>query len=154
MAVKRNGSGRKGGLSEAPPHYHGHRERLRGRFREAGADAVSDYELLELVLFRAIPQRDVKPLAKDLIARFGSFGEVVAAPVAPCRDEGSGRCRHHRTEGGTRRGEPAGARASAKTSCPVVLAERARLLPHGAGLRREGAVPRAVPRQAQPAHRR
>ena len=38
-----------------PPHYHGHRERLRGRFRQAGAEAVSDYELLELVLFRAIP---------------------------------------------------------------------------------------------------
>ncbi len=70
------------GLSEAPPHYHGHRERLRARFREAGADAVSDYELLELVLFRAIPQRDVKPLAKELIARFGSFAEVVAAPAA------------------------------------------------------------------------
>ena len=70
------------GLSEGTPHYHGHRERLRGRFREAGAAAVSDYELLELVLFRAIPQRDVKPLAKDLIAKFGSFAEVVAAPSA------------------------------------------------------------------------
>ncbi len=69
------------GLEEAAPHYHGHRERLRSRFREAGADAVSDYELLELVLFRAIPQRDVKPLAKDLIARFGSFAEVVSAPA-------------------------------------------------------------------------
>jgi len=67
-------------LSEAPPHYHGHRKRLRTRFRDVGADAVSDYELLELVLFRAIPQRDVKPLAKELIARFGSFAEVVAAP--------------------------------------------------------------------------
>jgi DNA repair protein RadC len=65
---------------ERAPHYHGHRERLRGRFRNAGADAVSDYELLELVLFRAIPQRDVKPLAKELVAKFGSFGEVVAAP--------------------------------------------------------------------------
>lgn len=64
------------------PHYHGHRERLRARFRQAGAEAVSDYELLELVLFRAIPQRDVKPLAKDLIARFGSFPEVIAAPPA------------------------------------------------------------------------
>ena len=73
----------KGGpFSEAPPHYHGHRERLRARFREAGAEAVSDYELLELVLFRAIPQRDVKPLAKELIAKFGSFAEVVAAPPA------------------------------------------------------------------------
>jgi DNA repair protein RadC len=80
MTLKRNGGARKAGLSEAAPHYHGHRERLRGRFMEAGADAVSDYELLELVLFRAIPQRDVKPLAKDLIAKFGSFAEVIAAP--------------------------------------------------------------------------
>src|SRR5262245_47388071 len=64
------------------PHYHGHRERLRERFLQAGPDAVSDYELLELVLFRAIPQRDVKPLAKELIEKFGSFGEVIAAPSA------------------------------------------------------------------------
>src|SRR5665811_663611 len=83
MAKKRGDSRLKAGLSEAPPHYHGHRERLRGRFREAGAEAVSDYELLELVLFRAIPQRDIKPLAKELIAKFGSFAEVVAA--APAR---------------------------------------------------------------------
>jgi DNA repair protein RadC len=71
------------GLAEASsPHYHGHRQRLRARFREAGNDAVSDYELLELLLFRAIPQRDVKPLAKDLIAKFGSFAETIAAPEA------------------------------------------------------------------------
>jgi len=69
------------GLAEATPHYYGHRERLRARFREAGSDAVSDYELLELVLFRAIPQRDVKPLAKELISKFGSFAEVIAAPT-------------------------------------------------------------------------
>jgi DNA repair protein RadC len=62
------------------PHYHGHRQRLRERFRTAGGEAVSDYELLELVLFRAIPQRDVKPLAKLLIEKFGSFAEVIAAP--------------------------------------------------------------------------
>ena len=74
--------GQRPGLAEAAPHYHGHRNRLRQRFRDAGADAVSDYELLELVLFRAIPQRDLKPLAKDLIARFGSFAEVIAAPPA------------------------------------------------------------------------
>lgn len=67
------------GFAEAP-HYHGHRERLRDRFREAGADALSDYELLEMVLFRALPRRDVKPLAKSLIAKFGSFAEVVHAP--------------------------------------------------------------------------
>ncbi len=70
------------GLAEADPHYYGHRERLRMRFREAGAEAVSDYELLELVLFRAVPRRDVKPLAKTLIAKFGSFAEVISAPAA------------------------------------------------------------------------
>lgn len=66
----------------AKAHYHGHRERLRERFHAAGAAALSDYELLELVLFRALPRRDVKPLAKELIARFGSFAEVVNAPEA------------------------------------------------------------------------
>src|SRR5436190_23403886 len=71
-----------GGLAEAAPHYHGHRERLRGRFRDAGPDALSDYELLELLLFRALPRRDVKPLAKNLLAKFGSFAEVIAAPQA------------------------------------------------------------------------
>ncbi|KPF94211.1 hypothetical protein IP86_22505 [Rhodopseudomonas sp. AAP120] len=73
------------GFAEAP-HYHGHRERLRERFREAGADALSDYELLELVLFRALPRRDVKPLAKALIARFGSFAEAIHAPDARLRE--------------------------------------------------------------------
>jgi DNA repair protein RadC len=62
------------------PHYHGHRDRLRERFRNAGAAALSDYELLEMVLFRALPRRDVKPLAKDLIKKFGSFAEVISAP--------------------------------------------------------------------------
>ncbi|MBX3512757.1 MAG: DNA repair protein RadC [Xanthobacteraceae bacterium] len=69
------------GFKEAP-HYHGHRERLRSRFRESGPAALADYELLELVLFRAVPQRDVKPLAKELIERFGSFAEVISAPAA------------------------------------------------------------------------
>jgi DNA repair protein RadC len=68
------------GLNEAP-HFHGHRDRLRARFRAAGSQALADYELLELVLFRAVPRRDVKPLAKALVDRFGSFAEVVAAPV-------------------------------------------------------------------------
>jgi DNA repair protein RadC len=64
------------------PHYHGHRERLRTRFEEAGAETLPDYELLELLLFRSIPRRDVKPLAKELIQRFGSFAEVLGAPAA------------------------------------------------------------------------
>lgn len=82
MADHQDNTERASGLAESAPHYHGHRERLRARFREAGSDAVSDYELLELVLFRAIPQRDIKPLAKALIGKFGSFAEVVAAPRA------------------------------------------------------------------------
>ena len=57
----------------------GHRKRLRDRFLKGGADALPDYELLELVLFRAIPRRDTKDLAKRLLARFGSFAEVVNA---------------------------------------------------------------------------
>src|SRR3954454_18172313 len=61
------------------PHYHGHRDRLRARFMETGGE-LPDYELLELLLFRSIPRRDVKPIAKQLIKRFGTFGEVLAAP--------------------------------------------------------------------------
>jgi DNA repair protein RadC len=61
-------------------HFHGHRERLRERFFAGGAEAMPDYELLELTLFAAVPRRDVKPLAKALIARFGSFAEAIAAP--------------------------------------------------------------------------
>lgn len=61
---------------------HGHRTRLRERFTKGGADALPDYELLELVLFGAIPRADTKPLAKRLIDRFGSFAEVINAPEA------------------------------------------------------------------------
>ena len=68
------------------PHYLGHRERLRKRFREAGPDALPDYELLELVLFRAAPRRDTKPLAKALIARFGTFAEALNAPEELLRE--------------------------------------------------------------------
>ena len=68
-----------------PPHYVGHRERLRDRFHAAGPDALSDYELLEMVLFTARAQGDVKPLAKTLIKIFGSFGEVINAPEARLR---------------------------------------------------------------------
>jgi len=57
----------------------GHRDRLRQRFNAAGDAGVADYELLELLLFRALPRRDVKPLAKTMMARFGSFAEVLSA---------------------------------------------------------------------------
>ncbi|PNE10694.1 MAG: hypothetical protein CR217_12865 [Beijerinckiaceae bacterium] len=79
------------GPAANPPHYLGHRERLRDRFRKGGADALGEYELLELILFRAMPRRDVKPLAKALIARFGSFAEVVSARPERLREiEGLG----------------------------------------------------------------
>jgi len=61
------------------PHYWGHRDRLRKRFRESGPGSLPDYELMELILFRAIPRRDVKPLAKGILARFGTFAEAVTA---------------------------------------------------------------------------
>ncbi|MBP0615229.1 RadC family protein [Jiella mangrovi] len=70
----------KPGEASAPRHHDGHRDRLRERFANAGADALADYELLELILFRTIPRRDVKPIAKALIARFGSLSEVLGAP--------------------------------------------------------------------------
>ena len=90
---RRNSASRRGGDCAGPdgrsadasageaekPHFHGHRDRLRRRFLEAGAAALADYELIELVLFNAIPQRDVKPLAKTLIEKFGSFAETIAA---------------------------------------------------------------------------
>ena len=76
--------------ADAAPHYHGHRERLRARFMEAGAQALADYEMLELVLFRAVPRRDVKPLAKDLLLKFGSFAEVISASAERLKQEGLG----------------------------------------------------------------
>lgn len=71
---------------EAAPDYLNHRERLRARFIEGGSNSLPDYELLELALFSAIPRRDVKPLAKSLLAAFGSFAEVIAAPPDRLRE--------------------------------------------------------------------
>lgn len=61
------------------PQHAGHRDRLRARFREAGPDALADYEMLELLLFRSLPRRDTKPIAKDLLATFGSLAGVFGA---------------------------------------------------------------------------
>jgi DNA repair protein RadC len=61
------------------PHYHGHRERLRRRLIAAGAGNLPDYELLEVILFASNPRGDVKPLAKDLLERFGGFAELMSA---------------------------------------------------------------------------
>ena len=92
-ALPADGEPRAGGLADAPAaygvdrgtrrfrrkHYHGHRERLRTRFLEAGPQSLPDYELLELLLFHSIEVKDTKPLAKGLLARFGSLGGVISA---------------------------------------------------------------------------
>ncbi|MEO3429213.1 DNA repair protein RadC [Pelagibius sp. CAU 1746] len=61
------------------PHYHGHRERLRERLLTRGGDSLSDYEILEFLLFSAKPRGDTKPLAKALLARFGTLSKVLTA---------------------------------------------------------------------------
>ena len=63
----------------------GHRERMRTKLLNAGPDALLDHELLEMVLFIALPRRDTKPIAKMLLARFGSFANAIAAPVNDLR---------------------------------------------------------------------
>jgi len=63
------------------PHHLGHRDRLRQRYNDGGNDALADYELLELLLFTAIPRKDVKPIAKDLIAAFGTLHKMFEAPM-------------------------------------------------------------------------
>ncbi len=75
---------------KSPPHYAGHRRRLRERFLSGGTDALQEYELLELLLFAAIPQRDVKPLAKQLLARFSGLKGVLMAEQAALREFGLG----------------------------------------------------------------
>ena len=72
--------------ADARPHYLGHRERLRERFATAGHAALPDYELLELLLFRLIPRADTKPIAKALLARFGTLAEVMGADEALLRE--------------------------------------------------------------------
>lgn len=69
-----------------PSYLVDHRRRLRNRFMQGGAGAMPDYELLELILFRAIPRRDVKPLARALLDRFGDFNRVISAPVTLMRE--------------------------------------------------------------------
>ena len=70
-----------GGRQKIPSFIRDHRQRLRERFLKGGPDAMPDCELLELILFRAIPRRDVKPLARQLLENFGDFNGVIAAPI-------------------------------------------------------------------------
>ena len=74
------------GTKSPKPHYAGHRARLRERFLKSGGEALADYELLELLLFQALPRGDTKPLAKELIAKFGSYAEVLSADADALRE--------------------------------------------------------------------
>ncbi len=75
---------------EAPGHL-GHRARMREKLLGAGPEALLDHGLLEMVLFLALPRRDTKPIARALLARFGSFANAIAAPLHELRDiEGLG----------------------------------------------------------------
>jgi DNA repair protein RadC len=73
------------GRATQPSYLRDHRQRLRERFVVGGPDAMPDYELLELILFRAIPRQDVKPLARSLIDQFGDLNRVITAPPARLR---------------------------------------------------------------------
>lgn len=73
-------------MTDESPHYLGHRARLRERFLGSGGDTLPDYELLELILFSARPRGDVKPLAKALLKRFGSFAKLIHAEETTLRE--------------------------------------------------------------------
>lgn len=82
QAAKSAPTAAKSAPTNAEADYHGHRERLRNRYRDGGDAALADYEILELLLFRLIPRRDTKPIAKALLTRFGTLGGVFGAPVS------------------------------------------------------------------------
>ena len=95
-----SGPRKAGGPSRgAEAHRHAHRDRLRQRFTEGGAGAVPDYELLEMILYRALPRGDTKPLAKRLLERFGDLNHVLAAPAPRLKEvEGVGGIRDFEPE--------------------------------------------------------
>ena len=87
LAVAPAAPGHNSGTPSPPkPHYHGHRARVRERVLKSGAEGLEDYELLELLLFYAIERIDTKPLAKRLIDRFGTLGDLFAAEPEHLRD--------------------------------------------------------------------
>jgi hypothetical protein len=138
-----------------PPHYHGHRMRLRERFRKSGPDALSDYELLEMALFASLPRRDTKPLAKSLLKKFGSFAEVMHAPEARLREvEGIGEASINQIKLMAAAATRIAKGRTARAYPAVVMGRRDRLLPHQHGVCRQGAVSPAVSRQAQSTDRR
>jgi DNA repair protein RadC len=89
--TRRRRSKELGEAADATPHYHGHRERLRQRLIDAGAESLPDYELMEIIRFAGNPRGDVKPLAKALIERFGGFAAALSAEAEALAKAGLGR---------------------------------------------------------------
>ncbi|MEL6830012.1 MAG: DNA repair protein RadC [Pseudomonadota bacterium] len=78
-------------MNRVPPHWQGHRDRLRNRLLNRGSESLDDYELLEVILFAVIPRKDVKPLAKRLLQHFGSLSAALAAHPSQLQSiEGAG----------------------------------------------------------------
>jgi DNA repair protein RadC len=90
IATRRRRPKQLGEAADDAPHYHGHRERLRRRLIDAGAESLPDYELLEIILFAGNPRGDVKPLAKDLLEHCGGFAAVMSADAAALAAAGLG----------------------------------------------------------------
>ncbi len=85
MTVPRSSNGLLDLPEPAMPGAKGHRARMRARLLQAGPDALADHDMLEMVLYLALPRRDTKPIARTLMARFGSFAGAVAAPLTELR---------------------------------------------------------------------
>ena len=129
-----------------PSYIADHRKRLRTRFMEGGATAIPDYELLELLLFRAIPRQDVKPLARELLDTFGDFNRVVTAvPARLMMVKGVGDAVVQELENRRSRSPADDARPRDEPPAAVVMGCAARLLPHRDGAPRNRTIPHPVP---------
>src|SRR5262245_20134383 len=89
-STRRRGPPQLGEAGDEVPHYRGHRERLRHRLIDAGAGNLPDYELLEVILFASNPRADVKPLAKQLLHRFGGIAALLSADAEALAEGGLG----------------------------------------------------------------
>jgi len=133
------------GSERLPSYIQDHRKRLRARFMEGGAAAMPDYEMLELVLFRAIPRQDVKPLARRLLDVFGDFNRVLSAPAARLTEvQGVGDAVVQELKIVEAAAHRAGAGKGDEPAGPVVVGRAARLLSHLDGASRDRAVPGAL----------
>ena len=148
-------AGHNSGDAAAPkPHYHGHRGRVRERVLKAGIESLPDYELLELLLFYAIERIDTKPLAKRLLERFGTLGDVFAAEPAQLREFEIDQ-RTLVLFRAVREVGPAAGRAQGQGHAGAdQLAAAHRLLPRRTGPREDRAVPHPLPRPQERADRR